>query len=89
MTTTTYEVTVPVTVTVTCTAKKERVTIVGAVVDEGYPGFFSQAQECMGTWNVAEQEWDGEAPLAVALAAHRHVHAAIDSTTYYEELRTS
>jgi len=57
----TYEVTVPVVVTIVGGV------VAGVKIDGGYPGFFSDAADTGGVWDVDDETWGGPA-YALGLA---------------------
>ena len=75
-TTHTYEVTVPVMVYITVSSE-DGIVPVQAVIDEGWPGFFSEAQDAQGVWNNATDEWDEGADDAIADAAWQYVRTRL------------
>jgi hypothetical protein len=80
----TYEVTVPLVVTVKFTKKTTK--IVSAHIERGFPGFFSDAEEVMGVWDPANEEWTSAQGAAAeawsyareAIAAHRLLHQRLE-----------
>jgi hypothetical protein len=74
-----YEVTVPVTVTV---VSNEHGFAATKLVFGEFGGFFSEAEEAGGVWDVDEEGWGHDDQETIATTAHRFIRESIGSSGF-------